>query len=307
MRLAASSLLLMLASIGAAACAGCGHTAVPAAQPSGATTDSATEGYLGSLVAGDHTAIAAAFAESPTIDDPFAGAVRGTSSARRLRQRPSRLAHGARRRGSSPGPITRAAGRTVVEATLRLRPRGARRRAPDRRRRRRRDRGTRARLARLSQLLAARRHSTASVRRCCRAIRRRSRRRRGRRLPARARRRRRRRHRRDLRKGRLFPGAVRRPLRASRSELRTFMTQILAAGGIGIDHATVTDDGTTCAIEFNAVRFGKRALDAAGRPRRLRTRPDRPPPRRPHLRRRQRRGAGTAVSAARSPLPLGEG
>ena len=38
------------------------------------------------------------------------------------------------------------------------------------------------------------------------------------------------------------------------------MTQILAAGGIGIDHATVTDDGTTCAIEFNAVRFGKRAM-----------------------------------------------
>jgi hypothetical protein len=38
------------------------------------------------------------------------------------------------------------------------------------------------------------------------------------------------------------------------------MTQILGAGGIGIEHATVTDDGTTCAIEFNAVRFGKRAL-----------------------------------------------
>ena len=38
------------------------------------------------------------------------------------------------------------------------------------------------------------------------------------------------------------------------------MTQILAAGGIGIDHTTVTDDGKTCAIEFNAVRFGKRAM-----------------------------------------------
>jgi len=38
------------------------------------------------------------------------------------------------------------------------------------------------------------------------------------------------------------------------------MTQILGAGGVGIDHATVTDDGKICAIEFNAVRFGKRAL-----------------------------------------------
>ena len=38
------------------------------------------------------------------------------------------------------------------------------------------------------------------------------------------------------------------------------MTQILGAGGIGIEHATVTDDGTTCAIEFNAVRFGKRPI-----------------------------------------------
>ena len=42
--------------------------------------------------------------------------------------------------------------------------------------------------------------------------------------------------------------------------LRTFMAQILGAGGIGIEHATVTDDGTTCAIEFNAVRFGKHAM-----------------------------------------------
>ena len=43
-------------------------------------------------------------------------------------------------------------------------------------------------------------------------------------------------------------------------ELRKFMTQILGAGGIGIDHTTVTDDGKICAIEFNAVRFGKRAI-----------------------------------------------
>ena len=38
------------------------------------------------------------------------------------------------------------------------------------------------------------------------------------------------------------------------------MAQILGAGGIGIDHATVTDDGKTCAIEFNAVRFGKQPI-----------------------------------------------
>src|SRR4029078_9182632 len=43
-------------------------------------------------------------------------------------------------------------------------------------------------------------------------------------------------------------------------ELRKFMTQILGAGGIGLDHATVTDGGKICAIEFNAVRFGKRAM-----------------------------------------------
>jgi hypothetical protein len=44
------------------------------------------------------------------------------------------------------------------------------------------------------------------------------------------------------------------------AELRKFRTQILGAGGIGIDQATVTDDGKICAIEVNAVRFGKHAL-----------------------------------------------
>jgi len=43
--------------------------------------------------------------------------------------------------------------------------------------------------------------------------------------------------------------------------LRAFMRQILGAGGIGIEHAAVTDDGVVCAIEFNAVRFGSRALE----------------------------------------------
>jgi SnoaL-like domain len=42
--------------------------------------------------------------------------------------------------------------------------------------------------------------------------------------------------------------------------LREFMSQILLAGGITLEHCTVTDDGLACAIEFNAVAFGKRPL-----------------------------------------------
>jgi len=42
--------------------------------------------------------------------------------------------------------------------------------------------------------------------------------------------------------------------------LRDFMSQILSAGGITLEHCTVTDDGTACAIEFNAVAFGPRPL-----------------------------------------------
>jgi hypothetical protein len=45
-----------------------------------------------------------------------------------------------------------------------------------------------------------------------------------------------------------------------RAELHKFMTQILGAGGVGIEHASVTDDGKSCAIEFNAVRFGKHPI-----------------------------------------------
>jgi hypothetical protein len=43
-------------------------------------------------------------------------------------------------------------------------------------------------------------------------------------------------------------------------KLREFMTNILSAGGIGLEHCTVTDDGVACAIEFNAVRFGHQPL-----------------------------------------------
>jgi hypothetical protein len=44
------------------------------------------------------------------------------------------------------------------------------------------------------------------------------------------------------------------------TELRKFLAAILAAGGIGLEHATVTDDGTVTAIEFNAVSFGSRRI-----------------------------------------------
>ena len=42
--------------------------------------------------------------------------------------------------------------------------------------------------------------------------------------------------------------------------LREFMSQILSAGGITLEHCTVTDDGIACALEFNAVAFGKHPL-----------------------------------------------
>jgi hypothetical protein len=42
--------------------------------------------------------------------------------------------------------------------------------------------------------------------------------------------------------------------------LREFMAQILSAGGITLEHCTITDDGIACAIEFNAVAFGPHAL-----------------------------------------------
>jgi len=42
--------------------------------------------------------------------------------------------------------------------------------------------------------------------------------------------------------------------------LREFMSQILSAGGITLEHCTVTDDGIACAIEFNAVAFGQQPL-----------------------------------------------
>jgi hypothetical protein len=48
---------------------------------------------------------------------------------------------------------------------------------------------------------------------------------------------------------------------AGLDELRRFMTNILSAGGIGLEHCAVTDDGVACAIEFNAVSFGPRPIE----------------------------------------------
>lgn len=45
-----------------------------------------------------------------------------------------------------------------------------------------------------------------------------------------------------------------------RDALRTFFTALLSSGGIGIEHCTLTDDGTVAAIEFIAVRFGTQQL-----------------------------------------------
>ncbi len=44
------------------------------------------------------------------------------------------------------------------------------------------------------------------------------------------------------------------------ARLRAFMAHILASGGIGLEHCTVTDDGGTCALEFNAISFGPQRL-----------------------------------------------
>jgi hypothetical protein len=42
--------------------------------------------------------------------------------------------------------------------------------------------------------------------------------------------------------------------------LREFFGGALAQGGIVLEHCTLTDDGTRCAIEFNAVRWGQTEL-----------------------------------------------
>jgi hypothetical protein len=239
--------------------AGCGHAGGVAAPTQPGSALDATEAYLGRLLAGDGNAIAAGFAGEPSVDDPFAGAVRGAGALDGfVAERRAWLA--ARAARLTVGPVTRAAGRTVVEATLRLHHGGRdvdlpiavvgddapagrvralrvyhsfwplegkhRVRAPLLPR----DPG-----ADIAGIVAAYQRALAAgdV---------------------------------DAIVATFEPdGYFREPsgepwVHHGTAELRKFMMQILAAGGIGIEHATVTDDGTRCAIEFNAVRFGKRAI-----------------------------------------------
>jgi SnoaL-like domain len=56
-------------------------------------------------------------------------------------------------------------------------------------------------------------------------------------------------------RGPLGPAAAHRGTR----ELRSFFTACFgAAGGIGLEHCAVTDDGVRCALEYNCVRWGGR-------------------------------------------------
>jgi hypothetical protein len=43
---------------------------------------------------------------------------------------------------------------------------------------------------------------------------------------------------------------------------RAFYAGALAAGGIHLDHCTVTDDGRACALEYNVTRWGRTPLPA---------------------------------------------
>ena len=239
--------------------AGCAHAGT-APHPPPAPSPDATEAYLTRLLAGDRPAIAAGFSAAPAIDDPSARAVRGADALDRfVAERHAWLtARGARL--ASSGPITRAAGRTVVEAVIHLRQDGrdidlpiavVGDDAPGGRVRALRvyhsfwplEGGHRVRPPLLQGDPNAR--VTGAVADYQRA----------------------------LAAGDVNAivatfepdGYFREPsgepwVHRGQAELRKFMTQILGAGGIGIEHATVTDDGKICAIEFNAVRFGKRPL-----------------------------------------------
>jgi hypothetical protein len=239
--------------------AGCGHAGGAAAPAQPTAPVDATAAYLGRLVAGDRKAIAAGFSDQPAIDDPFAGPVRGAAALDRfVAERHAWLA--ARTARLVPGPITRAAGRTVVEATLRLRHEGRDVDLPiavvgedapagrmhalrvyhsfwplEGKHRVRPPLLPRDPVAHVSGVVADYQRALAAgdV---------------------------------DAIVATFEPeGYFREPsgepwIHRGQAGLRKFMAQILGAGGIGIEHATVTDDGRICAIEFNAVRFGKRPI-----------------------------------------------
>jgi len=238
--------------------AACGHRGgVSSSRPHADETPATV--YLDRLVAGDRAAIAAGFSDSPAIDDPFAGAVRGPDALDRfVAERHAWLT--ARAARIAPGPITWGNGRTVVEAVLQLRQDGhdvnlpiavVSDDAPDGRIEALRvyhsfwplEGHHRVRPPLLPHNPYARPMGVVAD------------------------------YQRALAAGDVDAivatfepdGYFREPsgepwVHRGTVELRKFMTQILGAGGIGIEHATVTEDGVACAIEFNAVRFGKRAL-----------------------------------------------
>jgi ketosteroid isomerase-like protein len=43
-------------------------------------------------------------------------------------------------------------------------------------------------------------------------------------------------------------------------ELRSYFTRCFDAGGIGLEHCVITDDGVRCALEYNCVRWGSHDL-----------------------------------------------
>jgi hypothetical protein len=250
-----------LLALSIVASAGCGHGAGGAAAARAPAAATATEAYLPRLLAGDRAAIAGGFSDAPAIDDPFAGAVRGPGALDGfVVERHGWLA--ARAARLTLGRVTRGGGRTVVEAVLHLRaiPKGRAidlpiavvgDDAPGGRVRALRvyhsfwplEGHHRVRPPLLGRDPAA--HVTGAVADYQRALA-------GGDV--------------DAIVATFEPdGYFREPsgepwVHRGAAELRKFMTQILGAGGIGIDHATVTDDGAVCAIEFNAVRFGQRAI-----------------------------------------------
>jgi len=241
----------------ASACASA-RPATPVGPPLDARGD-ATERYLDRLIAGDRAALLASFAGEPAVDDPLGGRVRGGEAFERyVAERQAWLA--ARAARVTPGRTTRGPERTVVEAVLALHE-GERAivlpiavvgdRAPD----------GRLQAVRVyhstwpltgghkvrAPLLPAASNlpltgAVAAYQRALAAG--------------------------DL-EGILATfqpdGYFREPSGGSYvhrgpAALRAFMTQILGTGGIGLEHATLTDDGVVAAIEFNAVRFGTHQL-----------------------------------------------
>jgi hypothetical protein len=223
------------------------------------STVEAVEAYLDNLVAGDRAALRAGFSGEPAIDDPLGGRVRGAAAFERfvaerhawLRERSARVV---------PVRTTRGATRTIVESVLQLRHAGRTIELPIAVMG---DRAADGRVAALRvyhslwplegkhrvrpPLLRAdpTAHVTGVVAEYQRA----------------------------LAAGDVEAivatfepdGYFREPsggiyVHRGRVKVRAFMKQILGAGGIGLEHATVADDGTVVTIEFNAVRFGQKQI-----------------------------------------------